>query len=479
MKKSEFFFELLLVPLDAVAILLGFISAYFIRSSWEIIPVSYLMPLREYLLFVVKFIPFWLIVLAIQGLYSPQRIKRGFNQFVKISIAAAAGILLFILWAFLTRNLLFSRLVIIYSLFSTIFFLTLVRELVDWFQVFLFRFGIGVRRLAFVGVNPVTLSLAKEIQREKFLGYKVLGFFSTNGSPRKSLELKKIGTLSLLPKALSEEKIDEIVLTTKVPPEKITEIQEICRENRVAFKIVPSFSHLETANISYLTLAGIPIIEFKPTPLEGWGRVAKRTFDFVFSLLVLIILSPLILIIGLAIKLTSRGPIIYRNERVGPQGTFETFKFRTMSVEYSTGHRYGGKNAEALEEKLIRQKNIKRGPVYKIPDDPRVTPLGQFLRRTSLDEVPQFLNVLRGEMSVVGPRPHQPREVAKYKKSHRKLLLVKPGISGMAQVSGRSDLEFEEEANLDIYYIENWSLWLDLTIIFKTMGVVFRGKGAY
>ncbi len=170
---------------------------------------------------------------------------------------------------------------------------------------------------------------------------------------------------------------------------------------------------------------------------------------------------------------------MYQNERVGPRGIFETFKFRTMYVEYSTGPRYGGKTAEALEEKLIRQKNIKRGPVYKIPDDPRVTPLGKFLRRTSLDEIPQFLNVLRGEMSVVGPRPHQPREVAKYKRGHRKLLLVKPGITGMAQVSGRSDLGFEEEANLDIYYIENWSLWLDLAIIFKTIGVVFRGKGAY
>ena len=185
-------------------------------------------------------------------------------------------------------------------------------------------------------------------------------------------------------------------------------------------------------------------------------------------------------LIALLVKTTSRGPVIYRNTRIGNRGKFITLKFRTMYLEHCTGPQYGGSRAENFENKLIAERNIKKGSaVYKIARDPRITPIGRFLRKTSLDELPQFFNVIKGNMSIVGPRPHQPKEVIHYTKEQRKLLMIKPGITGLAQISGRSDLNFDEEADLDIFYLENWSIWLDLFVVINTPKVVFGKKGTY
>ena len=223
-------------------------------------------------------------------------------------------------------------------------------------------------------------------------------------------------------------------------------------------------------------IAGIPIVMVKRTTLDGWGRIIKRIFDIIFSLFFIIILSPLLILIMIIIKLDSRGPVIYKNERVFKNGVFKLFKFRSMILEYCVGDQYGKDQALELEKKLIEQNNTKSGPVYKIAADPRLTKVGRFLRRWSIDESPQLFNVLWGRMSLVGPRPHQPREVAKYERRHKKVLTIKPGITGLAQISGRSDLSFEDEVKLDSYYIENWSLALDLSILLRTPLAVLRKR---
>ena len=187
------------------------------------------------------------------------------------------------------------------------------------------------------------------------------------------------------------------------------------------------------------------------------------------------------LLSALIILFETGRPIIYKNERVGLRGKkFFTFKFRSMYQKDSTGVQFGesGMKAEEKEKELIKTSSIKQGPIYKIKNDPRVTPFGKFIRRWSIDEFPQFFNVLLGEMSIVGPRPHQPREVEKYEQSHRKVFTLKPGITGLAQISGRSNLSFEEEIKLDIFYIEKWSLLLDFIIFIKTPFVVLRRRGA-
>lgn len=185
------------------------------------------------------------------------------------------------------------------------------------------------------------------------------------------------------------------------------------------------------------------------------------------------------LIIAIAVRLDSRGPVIYRNERVGVKGNFDVLKIRSMKEDYCTGRQFANNHSSLeLQEKLIKQKSVRKGPVYKIKDDPRVTSVGRFIRALSLDELPQFFNVLKGEMSLVGPRPHQPIEVAKYARHHKKVLTIKPGITGMAQISGRSDLDFDEEVRLDYYYIENWSILLDLKILLKTPFAVLAKRKA-
>jgi len=234
--------------------------------------------------------------------------------------------------------------------------------------------------------------------------------------------------------------------------------------------------------MSVSAVSGIPIIELGRTRLSGWGRIWKRFIDVTGSIFFIIFFSPVFLAVSALILLETGHPIFYKNERVGPGGKkFFILKFRSMYKDDCTGEQFGRSGEKALlkETELIREQNAKNGPVYKIKNDPRVTPLGRFIRRWSLDELPQFINVLKGEMSLVGPRPHQPREVRNYTKEQRKLLLIKPGITGLAQISGRSDLNFNDESQLDIFYLENWSIWLDFYIMIKTFGVVLFGRGSY
>ncbi len=207
------------------------------------------------------------------------------------------------------------------------------------------------------------------------------------------------------------------------------------------------------------------------------GRIIKRIFDMIFSLVFIIIFSPVFIITAILVKLTSPGPVIYKNERISKNGVFKLFKFRSMLVHFCVGEEYGNQEqAIKYEKELINQKNTKNGPVYKIADDPRLTKFGKLIRRWSLDELPQFFNVLFGQLSLVGPRPHQPREVEKYEKHHKKVLGIKPGLTGLAQISGRSDLPFEDEVKLDVYYIENWSPLLDLAIILRTPLAILKSR---
>ena len=206
-------------------------------------------------------------------------------------------------------------------------------------------------------------------------------------------------------------------------------------------------------------------MEVQGTPLDGWRRVYKRIFDFILAILFLIVLSPVFIIIAVIIKINSKGPVFVKLTRVGSKGKkFVMYKFRSMV-----------KDAHKMKAEIMSYNERSDGPLFKMKDDPRITKVGKFLRRASLDELPQLFNVLKGNMSLVGPRPHEPAEVNKYQRGYKKLLFIKPGITGMAQVSGRANLVFAEEAKLDIFYIENWSIFLDLIILLKTPVAVIKG----
>ena len=242
------------------------------------------------------------------------------------------------------------------------------------------------------------------------------------------------------------------------------------------YKYIPT--GLQTSKFEIGMLDGEPLIEVKNTPLDGWGRIIKRTFDIIFSALGIIIASPIMLLIAILVRLDSKGPIIYKNERIGNNGKkFYVYKFRYMKWEHCvTKENKKLKDAIKLEKELIEKQSVRKGPLYKIKADPRKTRVGCIIERYSLDELPQLFNVFLGSMSLIGPRPHQEREIEKYMEYHRRLLTIKPGVSGMAQISGRSDLDFEDEYKLDLYYIENWSMLLDIIICLKTIGVLFSRR---
>ena len=275
-------------------------------------------------------------------------------------------------------------------------------------------------------------------------------------------------------------KVDEIILANlDWPKEEIIKLTNFCEENHIVFKFVPNIFQTLTVNSSAVTLGEIPLIEIKRTVLDGWGRVIKRIFDIIFSLLFIIIFSPLYILLAILIKIDSRGSVIYKDYRYGyKKRKFKFYKFRSIKADLCDGEfgtEEGNKMLKKLEED--QERNIRNNsPLHKIKDDPRVTKLGKFIRKYSLDELPQFFNVLKGDMSIVGYRPHMSYEVEKYNFEQKKMFCSKPGITGLAQVSGRSDLSFDEEVKLDLFYIEDWSVKLDLIILLKTPFVILFKK---
>lgn len=479
MKKSELLFTALLLPLDLITIFLAFIVAYYLRLN--IGQVTFIWPFEQYLAFVASLAPLWIVIFALAGLYSIGKNLRAWEEFASIFVGVAGGTGLVIAWPFLTRQEFFSRLVVIYLFFVALVLVWLGRFLMRSLRQWLIRYGVGVQTLVIVGTDTVAAQLVRQLLHEPQLGIELLGLLkATEKSPVvEELSLIPIlGTINDLAGLAKRRKIDDLLVAQPdLDRPKILQLLQDAEDAKINFKLSPNLLDVHSANIGVSELAGVPILEYRRTPLEGWGKILKRLVDVVGALVGIVMFSPFMLATALAVKLTSKGPAIYKSERVGDDGHFYAYKFRSMRVEHSTGKDYGGDQALQYEQQLIRTNNTRNGALYKIKDDPRLTPIGAFIRKTSLDELPQFFNVLVGDMSLVGPRPHQPREVDKYERRHRKLLHIKPGLTGLAQISGRSDLDFEDEYRLDAYYIEHWSLWADLEIIIRTPIALLASRG--
>ncbi len=464
MKKAELLFGFLLIPLDAAMILLAVIAAYFLRIKLgpEII---YLPPLPIYLKLTIFSLPLWFLIFALAGLYNLKTTKKGYKEFYRIFIACPTAVMLITTAAFLFKTPLFSRLIIVYLLAFSIIFVSFGRFLKRAVQRFLFKYGIGIKKILIIAdpLAPLINNLISQFKKP-FSGFKILGIISTTHMINSQKDIKVVGKLEDLKKLVEIYKPDEIWLAEDFSSENMLKLIDFIEDKRVGFRFVPSLLAVKTRNTDIDTFGQIPLIEVKRTPLDGWGRIVKRGIDIVGALIGLILTSPLFLIIPILIKLDSEGPVFFRQERVGRDRNFILLKFRTMV-----------KDAEKLHKEYMK----KYGVMFKLKDDPRVTRIGRFLRKTSLDELPQLINVLKGEMSLVGPRPPMPEEVEHYSRDQRKRLGIKPGITGLWQVSGRSDIPFDQWVKLDVYYIENWSLWLDFQILLKTIWVILTRKGAY
>jgi len=470
MKKSELFFSFLLVPLDYLMLILAGVCAYYIRFAEftkDIRPIIFELDFFDYLKAVVVIAFFNIIIFAFSGLYNIRHIDKVVREFYRVILACSTGFVLVVVLIFLRRELFDSRFIVLMAWILAILFISFSRVLVRFLQKYLFKYGIGVHKVVLVGDSKTSDVLMKEFSAYKDSGFEVV----------KRIKDFRLETAQELAEFIKVKDFDEIIQSDpNLSKAEVLRLFDFADEYHLTFKYAADLLGTKVLKTELSELAGIPIVEVMKTPLDGWGRIAKRIFDFVISLLIIIIISPVLITVAILIKIDSRGPVFFSRKdddstvkRVGQGGRlFNYFKFRSMKPK-TDGLRY-----TELADKNLR----KDGPMVKIKDDPRVTRVGKFIRRWSIDELPELFLVLKGDMSLVGPRPHLPEEVAKYEHHHKKVLTIKPGITGMAQISGRSDLSFEEEVKLDTYYIENWSILLDFSLLLRTPLAVIKGRQA-
>ena len=353
------------------------------------------------------------------------------------------------------------------SLGFALLYVSSLRGAYEWLTGALLRAAGYRRRAVLVGTGRHIRDVAHALSDAQHSPIEVVGFLSPTALPANGL--RSLGSLAQLEGVLDTERIDEVIIADPDFPQlEAVELVDHCHRRGVRVRLAPSTMEILIHRAEFVPGQSVPLFELSSPVFEGIDFALKRTFDLVGETLLLVLLSPLLLAIALAVRLSSRGPIVFRSTRRGiGQKPFACLKFRTMHTD-----------AEQRQADL-EELNEASGALFKIKDDPRMTRVGRTLRRYSLDELPQLVNVLRGEMSLVGPRPLPERDYEMLEDWHRKRYLVLPGITGLWQVSGRSELDFDDLVNLDFIYLERWSLALDLTIILKTIPAVILQRGAY
>lgn len=479
-----------LVIVDAVIAAVSFVVAFYVREGVPVFADGSMAwserfaPYGALLLFVVA------IRLLTFNYYSLYRVRGEFSLVddgIRIFKATAIGSLLIVAAAFLYRGgfefraFSYARSVFVYDFAFVFIGIALLRLVMRTVQTFVRERQINLIPTLVVGRGPEASLFIREMRERPALGYRVIGVVETDLSALSISETYEdvpvIGSLNTLPEVIRDSGANEVIIADPhVNGDALFEVMMRCGRRRgVEFRIAPSLFNCLPRKTEIDQIGVLPMIRLFREPLSNSARILKRTFDLLFSALAILLLLPVWLLIALLIKLDSKGPVFYTQERVGMDGRlFLLYKFRTMTAgadpelhrEYQRAFIAGRAEANLGDEQK---------PTYKLLSDPRVTRIGKMLRRTSLDEVPQLLNVLAGDMSMVGPRPPIPYEVEAYELWHRKRLDMKPGLTGLWQVSGRNRLPFEEMVRLDLFYIENWSLLLDLKIILRTGFVMLSG----
>jgi exopolysaccharide biosynthesis polyprenyl glycosylphosphotransferase len=463
-------FALLLIVGDFLALLAAFTAAYILRVKLDPRPLIEQIPALTYLWTFMTVLPFWILVHALIGLYDHRVYEKRFTELARLFMGSVLGILVVVGYNFATNGQLFpARLVPVYGVVLGFSFLVLFRTLARIIKESLYSFGIGISNVIVIGDTPATLEIANNICNTPKTGQRVLavvahkaGSFKTFPSFEDALSSLRRPVHSIIQTELYREQA------------KNNAILSYAQEHHISYRFVPGNSDLFIGNIDVELFAGLPMIAVHQTALVGWGRIAKRLFDIFVSLIILILASPIMLLITICLALFGGGPIIFRQTRLTRfNREFQVYKFRTVKTIY---------NGLSPEEAFKAMGKPELGSKYRengdfLVGDPRYSIFGRFLRRTSLDELPQLLNVLKGDISLVGPRALVPAELAEYTKRHS-ILSVKSGLTGLAVVSGRRNISFDERRQLDMYYVQNWSFWLDISILIKTIRAVLMGIGA-
>jgi len=459
------------VLLDAVVVALAFLLAWALKAS---LPgeLGVVFSLAESLWLPLVGIPLWLLALYVMGLYRSQRTAAALETVIRIAAASVlVGLSLSAIVILLKIGIGVSRLQMgLWAIFS-VSGLTLEKLALRALLWRARRRGLNLRFTLLVGGPSEARELHEFLSKHQEWGYRVLGRLSWNGEEERDevQGLERLGSVDDLSDVLERRSVDEVFLPLQ--PERWEDMQRIvavCEEVGVSVRIKPNTFGAALAKSSVDYMADQPVLMFTTTPTRPGALLLKQIFDSVASFLLIVLLSPLLAAAAGAVRLSGPGPVLFRQVRCGLNGRrFTLYKFRSM-VE----------GAEAMQDQLQSDNEV-TGPVFKMRKDPRVTLMGHLLRRTSMDELPQLFNVLKGEMSMVGPRPPIPEEVERYERWQRRRLSMKPGITCLWQVQGRAHVNFDDWMRLDLQYIDNWSLLLDLRILLRTVGVVLIGRGAY
>lgn len=472
MKKSELFFGAILLPIDFLALLIAGLGAYWLRLSTyvqRVRPATFEvdLPLPEFMQLTAIVAAVIVAIFAVQGLYAMQSTRRALDETTSIFSGITLGVMLVIVAMFLQAATFNSRFILLAAYLFAVVLVVAGRFIVRRVQRMLLKRGYGIHRVLLAGNGKLAEKLSAVFAARPQLGYQVVADVP-------------VVRWDELEKVFREQGIDEVIQTDpSLPEEDNLLLLDFCENYKIDYKYIPNLFETHAAHMRFRQLGSVPLMELLRTPLDGWGRITKRAMDILGAAVGLLLLSPLFAVVALAIRSDTQGPIFYKQTRVGRNmRPFDMYKFRSMKVEYCVGEQYGGETAAKMDEQLRSGVNERSGPLFKMKRDPRITHVGRVLRKWRIDELPQLINVMRGEMSLLGPRPHLPKEVARYDKYQRRLFTIKPGMSGMAQVAGSSGLPFEEEAKLDIAYIEQWSLRLDIILLLKTFKILFTDPNA-
>jgi exopolysaccharide biosynthesis polyprenyl glycosylphosphotransferase len=479
--RNSKFYSLVLILVDAFFLVSTFVLAYIIRVQLDDRPVLQEINPYDFLFSFLLIVPFWIFIFAIIGLYRQSTYNRRLVEWAKIAVGCFIGILFVIGWEYASdQNIFPARLVAVYALIGSFILIVLEREIMRLIRTVRYRYGKGIKRVLVIGSSPATRDIAFNIADTARSGYELIAVagpktilpegFAAHHYPRVEAALKDLELNEIT--AIIQTDLYEI-------PERNQKILSAAQQAHIDYSFIPGEAEFYSGKNIVDVFLGYPMITVYQTPLVGWGAIIKRIFDFIVSLILVIILSPLFLVVAILQKIFNPGTIFYRNERVSQfSKPVKLLKFRSMThipgfdssnVDDAAEYRAMGREDLALEYERTN----------KAPEnDPRVNRFGRFLRRTSIDELPGILNVLKGDLSLVGPRPILPQEVG-YAKGRTALLhSVQSGVTGLWQVSGRSELTFEERIELELFYAQNWTFWLDIKILFKTVLVVLKGRGA-
>ncbi len=464
----------MLIASDACLILCAFALAYHLRYGlqwFRRVDPAFQVSITAYAPFALALVLVLLLTFRLSGVYPYRPGRSVVEEAYHIATASTMGVVVLIVVSLAFNPLSYSRLIYLYTALLVTILVTGSRFVIGLMRRHLRRYDIGVRRVLLVGVGDVGRMVLRTIAARPDLGYQLIGFLDDH--PAKGTTdigpFKALGAIENFNQVAAQTRIDDAIICLPWQCHRLIQrLMVACEQTGVRAQVVPDFFQLTKDQMQVESLNGIPLISKRAVSITGGNYILKRGFDLAFTIVVGPILLFLAGVIAIAIKLDSSGPILYSQMRVGKNGQqFLCYKFRSMVTD-----------ADQMRQSLA-DLNEASGPLFKVRDDPRRTRVGRFLRRSSLDEIPQFFHVLTGEMSLVGPRPNLPEEVEKYQEWHRKRLATSPGITGLWQVSGRSDLTFDEMVLLDIYYVENWSLFFDFSILLRSIPAVIGAKGAY